>query len=83
MRDLHAVALRGGDASANAAIARAVLDGERGPRRDAVLVNAAAALCVAQKAASPREGLELAAAAIDSGAARAKLAAWVAFCAAR
>jgi anthranilate phosphoribosyltransferase len=74
-----AAALRGGDAGENAAIARAILDGERGARRDAVVVNAAAALCVAGAAASPRQAAERAAHAIDSGAAKAKLAAWAAF----
>jgi len=46
-------ALAGGDAETNAAIARAVLAGEPGPRRTAVLVNAGAALCVAGLAESP------------------------------
>ena len=72
-------ALRGGDAAHNAEIARAVLSGERGPRRDAVVANAGAALCAAGVASSPREGSARAAGAIDSGAASAKLAAWVAF----
>lgn len=74
-----AAALLGGDATHNASIARAILDGERGPRRDAVVVNAAAALCAAGVAASPKAAAQTAAAAIDSGAARAKLAAWLAF----
>ena len=47
----------------------AVLDGEKGPRRDIVLLNAAAALVVAEKAADLRSGIELAAKSIDSGAA--------------
>lgn len=47
----------------------AVLDGETGPRRDIVLLNAAAALVVAQKAVDLRSGIELAAKSIDSGAA--------------
>jgi anthranilate phosphoribosyltransferase len=72
-------ALRGGDAEENAAIARAILSGEGGARRDAVLVNAGAALCVAGTAGSPREGAERARHSIDSGAARAKLEAWAAF----
>ena len=59
--------LRGGDASENAAIVKAVLSGEKGPRRDIVLVNAAFGLVAAGKAAAPEEGLKLAAAAIDSG----------------
>ncbi len=67
--------LRGGDAAENAAIVRAVLDGAPGPRRDLVLVNAAAALWVADAAGDLASGLERARASIDSGAARAKLAA--------
>lgn len=70
--------LRGGDADASAAIARSVLDGQRGPRREVVLLNAAAALEVAGKAASLEEGIALAAAAIDSGAAAGALERWVA-----
>jgi anthranilate phosphoribosyltransferase len=65
--------LTGGDAPENAAIIRRILDGERGPRRDIVLANAAAALVAAGAAAGFREGVALAAAAIDSGAAREKL----------
>jgi anthranilate phosphoribosyltransferase len=61
-------ALKGGDKAANAAIARGVLSGCPGPRRDIVLVNASAALVAAGKAESFREGMELAAASIDSGA---------------
>jgi len=72
-------ALAGGDASENAAIARSILAGDTGPRRDAVLINAGAALCVAGVASSPREGAERAASAIDSGGAADKLAAWAGF----
>lgn len=71
-------ALVGGDAATNARIARAVLAGEPGPRRTAVLLNAAASLCVAGLADSPRAGAERAAEVIDSGQAAAKLDAWVA-----
>jgi anthranilate phosphoribosyltransferase len=60
-------ALGGGDAAANAAILRGVLAGERGPRRDAVLLNAAAALVVAGRAESVRDGVARAAEAVDSG----------------
>lgn len=60
--------LKGGDAQANAAIARGVLAGERGPCRDIVLLNSGAALFVAGKAASVREGIQMAAGALDSGA---------------
>ena len=70
-------ALRGGDAARSAAIARAVLAGERGPERDIVLLNAAAALLVADAAESLAQGLRLAAQSVDSGAARARLEALV------
>jgi anthranilate phosphoribosyltransferase len=59
--------LRGGDASANAEIARAVLSGERGAPRDIVLLNAAASLLIAERVASIREGITESAAALDSG----------------
>jgi anthranilate phosphoribosyltransferase len=67
--------LRGGDKLVNAEIVRQILRGtERGPKRDAVLLNAGAALFVAGKAKSLAEGWELAGETIDSGAAAAKLA---------
>ncbi len=80
--------LRGGDAAFNAAVAHRVFAGEHGPVRDAVLVNAAAALA-AQSAAGGaadaedlsgtlRAGLDRAATAIDSGAATRVLERWVA-----
>ena len=59
--------LRGGDAAANATIARIVLNGERGAARDIVLLNAAASLLIAERVASIQEGLSQAAAALDSG----------------
>jgi len=71
-------ALAGGDAPANAAIVRQVLDGERGAARDVVLLNAAAGLFVAGKTRSFHDGVAAAAAAIDSGGARAMLDALVA-----
>ncbi len=71
--------LKGGDAKDNATIVRSVLSGERGPRRDAVLLNAAAALAAGGAATNLAEGLSLAAQSIDSGAARAKLEAMVTF----
>ncbi|MCU0310328.1 MAG: anthranilate phosphoribosyltransferase [Acidimicrobiales bacterium] len=64
----------GGDPAANAAIARRVLAGEHGPYRDIVVLNAAAALVVAGIVDALGEGLALAAASIDSGAAAAVLA---------
>ena len=61
--------LKGGDAAANAAAIRVVLHGEPGPFRDIVLLNAAAALIVAGKAANLADGVKRAARAIDTGAA--------------
>jgi len=66
-------ALRGGDAAENAAIVRAVLEGEPGPRRDLVCANAAAALWVAGAAADLAAGLARARESLDSGAARERL----------
>jgi len=67
--------LRGGDKLANAEIIRRILRGdERGPKRDAVLLNAAAALFVAGKTKSLAEGWDLAGETIDGGRAAAKLA---------
>ncbi len=66
-------ALKGGDAAANAAATLAVLRGERGARRDVVLLNAAAALLVAGVAADLKTALPLAERSLDSGAALAKL----------
>jgi anthranilate phosphoribosyltransferase len=66
--------LRGGGREVNAGIIRAVLSGEeRGPRRDAVLLNAAAALFVAGQARSLAEGWDLAASVVDGGDANRKL----------
>jgi anthranilate phosphoribosyltransferase len=66
--------LAGGDPDANAEIIRRLLRGEdRGPRRDAVLLNGAAALFVAEKCRALSDGWDLAAELIDSGKAWAKL----------
>ena len=65
--------LRGGDRDENARIVRAILDGEPGPRRDIVLMNCAAALVAGAKARDFKDGVSLAGASIDSGAARGKL----------
>jgi anthranilate phosphoribosyltransferase len=62
--------LTGGDAQENAAHLRAVLQGMQGPFRDIVLLNAAAALLVAGKATTLREGVALASESIDSGKAK-------------
>ncbi len=59
--------LKGGDAAHNAAAIRALLRGDKGPYRDIVALNAAAALVVAGKAADLREGVARAMAAIDTG----------------
>ncbi|WP_380877719.1 anthranilate phosphoribosyltransferase [Sphingomonas sp. DBB INV C78] len=72
-------ALRGGDAAHNAAALGRLLDGEHGAYRDAVLLNAAAALIVAGHANDLREGVEEAAEAIDKGLAKQLLACWIAF----
>lgn len=71
--------LRGGDAQTNAAIIRNIFDGQPGPPRNIVIVNAAAALFASGVAADFRSGASLAAKLIDSGAARDKLAAFVKF----
>lgn len=71
--------LRGGDLDESAAIARAVLGGEKGPKRDLVLVNSAAALMAAGKALEIAEAMRMAAESIDSGAAQAKLAQFIEF----
>ncbi|RKG64035.1 anthranilate phosphoribosyltransferase, partial [Corallococcus terminator] len=77
--------LRGGDASVNAAAARAVFAGEEGPVREAVLLNAGAALAAYDEAlgadatdlhAAVARGRERAAAAVDAGHAEALLARW-------
>jgi len=70
--------LRGGDREEKAEIIRRVLAGEPGPRRNIVLMNAAAALVVGGKARDFKEGVALAARSIDSGAAAAKLAGLIA-----
>ncbi|MFY9942538.1 MAG: anthranilate phosphoribosyltransferase [Desulfobacterales bacterium] len=72
-------ALAGADAATNAEITRKILAGEKGPRRNVVLINTAAALMAAGKAASLADGLGLAETALDSGAAAAKLEALVRF----
>jgi len=72
-------ALAGGDAATNAQLIRRVLRGERGPHREIVQANAAAALVAAGRASDWLAGVHLAAQSIDSGAARAKLDALVTF----
>ncbi|RMF10734.1 MAG: anthranilate phosphoribosyltransferase [Alphaproteobacteria bacterium] len=71
-------ALKGGDADHNAQAIRDLLAGKASAYRDIVLLNAAAALVVADKAADLKEGVALAGQTIDSGLAAQKLAAWAA-----
>ncbi|GAA0533451.1 anthranilate phosphoribosyltransferase [Rhizomicrobium palustre] len=66
-------AVKGGDAPENAAALTRLLNGEKGAYRDIVLLNSAAALMVADKAGDLREGVDIAAKMIDSGAAKAVL----------
>jgi anthranilate phosphoribosyltransferase len=79
-------ALKGADATYNAKVVRALVDGEQGPVRDVVLLNAAAALAAYEPSAEPiterlRTSMTRAAESIDNGAARAALDRWVAACA--
>lgn len=78
LRSAPIEALRGGDASHNAAALRRLLQGEPGAYRDAVLFNAAAALMVADEVSSLSEGVEEAAEAIDKGLAKTLLDCWIA-----
>lgn len=71
-------ALQGGDAFDNAKILEGILDGQRGPARDVVLLNAGAALFVAEAVKSVDEGIVMASRAIDRGDAKAALAKLVA-----
>jgi anthranilate phosphoribosyltransferase len=66
--------LLGGDPQECATILKKVLAGEKGPRRDIVLLNSGAALYVGEAAPSIAAGIKLAAESIDSGKAQAKLA---------
>ncbi len=72
-------AIRGGNARENARIVRQVLDGEKGPKRDMVLLNAAAAFVAAGLDNDFAEGIERARDAIDSGRAREKLESLIRF----
>ncbi|MGZ3199635.1 MAG: anthranilate phosphoribosyltransferase, partial [Croceibacterium sp.] len=71
-------AIRGGDAAHNAAALRALLLGEPGAYRDAVLFNAAGALMVAGEVNSWADGVEEAAEALDKGLAKTLLDCWIA-----
>ena len=78
LKRAHPSELKGGDATHNAAALIAVLEGAKTPYRDIATLNAAGALVVAAKARNLKEGIEMAAHALDSGAARATLAKLVA-----
>jgi anthranilate phosphoribosyltransferase len=69
----NAADLIGGEPAENALITRAILGGEKGPKRDIVLLNSAFAIMAGGKADNPKEALALAAESIDSGAALKKL----------
>ncbi len=68
-----AVDLTGGSPEDNAEITKSILNGEKGPKRNIILINASAALVAAGKTSNLREGIALAEKSIDSGAATAKL----------
>lgn len=70
--------IKGGDPAENAEILKSILDGAKGPKRDIVVLNAAAALFVSGKASSLVDGVARAQASIDSGAARKAMDALVA-----
>lgn len=72
-------AIRGGDAACNAAALRRLLQGEQGAYRNAVLLNASAALIVAGRAGNWRDGVEEAAEVLDNGLANTLLDCWIAF----
>ncbi|MBI4443735.1 MAG: anthranilate phosphoribosyltransferase, partial [Acidobacteria bacterium] len=71
--------LKGGDVAENVQIIQDILEGQKGPKRDVVLLNAAAALVASGHAADFAEGIRLAAQSLDSGAAKAKLLALAEF----
>lgn len=71
--------LAGGDAQENAAIIEGIFRGEKGPKRNIILINSAAALIAAEKASDFNEGIKLAEESIDSGGAMRKLEALVRF----
>ena len=72
-------ALRGGDPKENADLMRKLLAGEKGPRRDVVLLNSAAVFMTTERVETFRQGVELAAAIIDNGSAQRKLAELIQF----
>ena len=77
LKQTNVESLRGGDAEQNVAIMRAILDGQDGAARDITLLNSGAALLVAGKANTLKEGVALARESVDSGAAKRKLKDWI------
>ncbi len=71
--------LKGGDPATNSAITRAILEGEKGPGRNVVLINTGAALLAADAAENLKEGIKKAADSIDSGKAKEKLESLISF----
>jgi anthranilate phosphoribosyltransferase len=69
----------GGDAAENANITRSILNGEKGPKRDMVLLNASAAFVAAGACDNFSDGIQIAADTIDSGKARQKLESLIEF----
>jgi len=76
-RQANPADLLGGDPQTNAGITVGILKGEKGPKRDVVLLNAAIALVAAGKANNPMEGIRMAEAVIDEGTAMEKLSALI------
>ena len=79
LKRAHQEHIRGGNAAQNAQIVRDILDGERGPKRDMVLLNAAAAFVAAGLDEDLRAGMDRASESIDSGCAKEKLTQVVTF----
>jgi anthranilate phosphoribosyltransferase len=75
----ESASIKGGSPAENAVILRSVLSGERGPRRDIVLLNTAAALVVGDRVSNLGEGVLAAAGIIDSGKALNKLELLISF----
>jgi anthranilate phosphoribosyltransferase len=73
LEEARLAAIRGGTPEENAAVLRRILEGERGPLRNVVIMNAAAGILAADLAADPKSAARLAAEAIDSGQAKEKL----------
>ncbi|MFN3476948.1 MAG: anthranilate phosphoribosyltransferase, partial [Candidatus Methylomirabilales bacterium] len=80
LKRAHLSDLKGGDVKENAEIIKRILQGEEGPRRDVVLLNAAAGIVAGGKARDLQEGMEVAKVSIDSGAALEKLNRLAEFC---